>query len=105
MKLQARPKQTRVNALRLDSDQWTRFQALARKKGWVGGQAGLRQLVLQFQENPFPLQGERQAAGDARTGWFECDATAVAALQKAADKVGIQLSDALRELIGLALRT
>ncbi|MGN6113844.1 MAG: hypothetical protein ACTHOC_12720 [Luteimonas sp.] len=103
MRLQARPKQARVNALRLDSHQWSRFQALARKKGWVG-QAGLRQLILQYQASPFPLHGERQPAGDARTAWFECDASAVAVLQKAADKAGIKFSDALRELIGLALR-
>jgi hypothetical protein len=103
MKLQARPKQARVNALRLDGKQWSRFQALARKKGWVG-QAGLRQLILQYHADPFRLQGHRLPAGDARTAWFECDASAVATLQKAADKAGIKLSDALRELISLALR-
>lgn len=103
MKLQPRPQQTRVTAFRLDADHWTRFQALADKKGWQALSA-LRQLILQYAANPVDLENERLAGGEGRTGWFECDAKAVAALQAGADQAGIGFNDAMRQLVAGALR-
>lgn len=103
MKLQARPKQVRIHSFRLDADHWTRFQVLADKKGWQALSA-LRQLVLQYAAQPFPLDSERLAGGEGRTGWFECDAKAVAALQAGANEAGIGLNDAMRQLVARALR-
>ena len=98
MKLQARPEQTRVHAFRLDADDWARFQALALCQGWPVMSA-LRQLVLQYAASPFDLAPERSLAGEARTGWFECDANAVAALEAGAKRAGISFNDAMRQLI------
>lgn len=103
MKLQARPKQVRIHSFRLDAEHWTRFQALADKKGWQALSA-LRQLILQYAAQPFALENERMVGGDGRTGWFECDACAVAALQAGADAAGIGLNDAMRQLVARALR-
>ena len=102
MKLQPRPEQTRVNAFRLDADDWTRFQALARRQGWPVMSA-LRQLVTQYAAGPFDLAPERVPAGEARTGWFVCDASAVAALEARARKAGIEFNDALRQLVAGAI--
>lgn len=103
MKLQARPAQVRVHSFRLDPDHWVRFQVLAQKRGWQASGA-LRQLVRQFAAEPFPLEEVRHIGGEARTGWFECDADAVEKLQTAADRAGIKLNDALRQLVGATLR-
>ena len=102
MKLQARPERTRVHAFRLDADDWARFQALALCQGWpVMG--ALRQLVLQYAASPFELAPERSPAGEARTGWFECDANAVAVLEAGAKRAGITFNDAMRQLIAGAI--
>lgn len=103
MKLQPRPQQVRVNAFRLDAAQWARFQALADKRGWQALSA-LRQLILQYAAQPFSLEPERLPGGEGRTGWFECDASAVAALQAGADDTGIGFNDAMRQLVDRALR-
>lgn len=103
MKLHPRPQQARIHSFRLDSDQWERFQALADKRGWQALSA-LRQLVLQYAAQPFPLDSERMAGGEERAGWFECDARAVAALKAGADEAGIGFNDAMRQLVAGALR-
>lgn len=102
MKLMSRPEQARVNAFRLDADHWTRFQALSAKKDWQALSA-LRQLVLQYAASPFELAPEHSPAGEARTGWFECDANAVAALEAGAKRAGITFNDAMRQLIAGAI--
>ncbi len=102
MKLQSRHKQTRVQAFRLDADDWACFQALARRQGWQALSA-LRQLVLQYAASPFDLAPARVSAGEARTGWFECDAKAVAALEAGAKRAGITFNDAMRQLIAGAI--
>lgn len=102
MKLQSRPEQTRIHAFRLDANDWACFQTLARRQGWQALSA-LRQLVLQYAASPFDLAPERVSAGEARTGWFECDANAVAALETGAKRAGITFNDAMRQLIAGAI--
>lgn len=98
MKLQSRPPQIRVNTFRLDADLWQRFKETAAEQGWPALSA-MRQVIVQYAANPSPLERVRRLGGDARTGWFECDADAVAALQAGADEAGVSLNDALRELV------
>lgn len=96
------PAQARFNGMRIDANQWDKFQRLAQRQGWSSAGA-LRALVEAYAERPFKLSSERTPAGEARTGWFLVDAETMAVFEQAVDKAGISMSEGVRQLVARAL--